>query len=626
MNVKQYSIPILLILMTSSLAALPAIASGQAQGCDISTLACKVLTVNSTPGLHVQMSNFVQAEASEETASSQASDPITPTFVLTSPLDGLTVLFPDVTVNQDAAAAPQNEPMIAVNPNNPSQIVAAANDYVTRTWTCFIGSTPCSALGDGYSGTYFSNDGGATWCCVATNPSTIGTLIPGVEHLVGGSYDAGGDPSLAFNSAGNVYYAGLGFDRRMPPNTVEVSKGTFSDSVALSWGAPTFINPTTSPSIFNDKPWIGADSHASSPFKDNIYVSWTKFIFNPANGAYIQSPIFFVHSTDGGATFSTPTSIVGNVLYDQGSHIVVGPDGTIYVFWDGSTRLPTFDSIWMTKSGDGGITWSSPVAVSQLVDIAPLQNTHFRVNSFPAADIGADGKLYVAWTSDVLNSSPSYSVPNPVCAYFISGTASVYANCHSAALYTTSSNGGATWNLPALIFPTLDAATQTAVGYAVTQPDGSTLNAPSPTPRDDAVFPSVAAAPTGQVYMSAYIADVISPWQTCATPASPTAVGRIDCLSLGNFISNARLDYAVADLSSGVSVSNIVTSQPINSRYQFGGGFMGDYTGIAADSNGNFHAVWTDTNNLQTVVWWYGFQFEPTSIHQQDIATDTGSF
>src|SRR5213595_843297 len=46
-----------------------------------------------------------------------------------------------------------------------------------------------------------------------SDPAQIGTLIPGVERLVAGIYDAGGDPSVAFDSQGNVYYAGLGFNR-----------------------------------------------------------------------------------------------------------------------------------------------------------------------------------------------------------------------------------------------------------------------------------------------------------------------------------------------------------------------------------------------------------------------------
>ncbi len=588
-------------------------------GININTLAGKQASLDNTQGLAFGFSGFVtdEADLSDLAPNPSPSTPITPTFVLSSSLDAVTVAAPDVTVNQDNAAATQNEPAIAINPNNPNQIVAAANDYVTRTWTCFIGSTPCSRLGDGYSGTYFSNDGGNTWCCAATDPSHIGTLIPGVEHLVGGQYDAGGDPSLAFSSTGVVYYAGLGFDRASSPNTVTVSKGTFDTSGHLSFGPPTFLGQTTSPAIFNDKEWIGVDTHATSAFQGRVYVSWTRFIFNPVDGRYVQSPIMFAFSTDGGATFSDGQLIVSNVLYDQGSHIVVGSDGTVYVFWDGSTRLAPFDSTWMVKSTDGGATWSSPVAVAQLVDIAPIVNTRFRVNSFPMADIAPDGTLYAVWSSEVANGASTYGV-DPTCAFFIVGISTVYSHCHTSAVYSKSTDGGNTWSTPVAVFPALEASTRTAVGY----PAGG-LSAPAPQPIDT-VYPSVAVSPSGRVYMSAYAADVVSPWQTCAKPATPTAVGRINCLALDSYINNARLDYVVADLTTGITQT--VTTHPINTRYQFGGGFIGDYTGIVVGSDNAFHAIWTDTNNVQTVVWWYGFQFVPTSVHQQDVVTATGSF
>ena len=584
---------------------------------NINTLAGKVASLEGTAGLQIRFSSFVMQEAdtSDSVTSPGPTTPITPSNVLTSSLDGSSVAAPDITVNQDNAAATQNEPAIAVNPNNPNQIVAASNDYVTRTWSCTIGATPCSALGDGYSGTYFSNDGGSTWCCVATDPSNIGTLIPGIEHLVGGQYDAGGDPSLAFNSQGVVYYAGLGFDRTAPPNTVAVNKGTFDSSGNLHWGPPTFINPTTSPSTLNDKEWIGIDTHVSSPFRDRIYVSWTRFIFNAHTGDYVQSPIAFVYSTDGGTTFSNPQLIVSNVLYDQGSHIEVGPDGTVYVFWDGSTRLATFDSTWVTKSTDGGVTWSTPVAIAPLVDISSPHNAVFRDNSFPSAAVAPNGDVYAAWSTEALNSATSYGV-DATC--FSSNTI-----CHASVNWSKSTDAGATWSTPQLAFPSLDAASRTAIGYPQAQPSGGMLTAPTGQ-RVDTFFPSVAAAPNGNVYISSYAADVVSPWQRCATPASPTAVGRINCLVLDNYINNARLDYVVTDLTT--ATTQTVTTHPINTRYQFGGGFIGDYTGIAVGSDNSFHAVWTDTNNVQTVVWWYGFQFVPTQVHPQDVVTATGSF
>jgi hypothetical protein len=574
------------------------------------TLAGKVAAVNGTVGLQIRFSAFIEQEAQENFAPSPTSNVITPPFVLSSPLDGTSIVAPDVTVNQDTAAAPQNETSIAVDPNNANRVVASANDYVTRTWACTISGTPCSALGDGYSGTYFSNDGGHTWCCVSSDPNNIGTLIPGVEHLVGGQYDAGGDPAVAFDSQGHVYYAGLGFDRTAPPNTVAVNKGTFDGAGNLTWSAPTFINPTTSPSTLNDKEWIAADSNTSSPFRDRVYVTWTRFVFSAGTGAYVQSPIAFAYSTDGGATFSTPKLISGNVLYGQGSRPKVGPDGTLYVFWDGATRLATLDSIWMVKSSDGGVTWSKPVAVSQLVDIIPVADTVFRNNSFPAAAVAPNGDLYAVWSS-LMSDSTAGLCPSRT-----------NIGCHAAVLYSKSTNGGATWSKPALAFTALDASNRTPFGYPVTQPNGSILNAPAPR-RVDTLFPGITASPSGKVYISAYAADVVSPWQTCAS-APPPPVGRIECDQLGIYINNARLDYVVTDPSS--STTQIVTTHPINTRYGFGGGFFGDYTDIAAGSDNVFHALWTDTNNVQTVTWFYGYQFAPTAIHQQDIATVSGLF
>jgi hypothetical protein len=316
----------------------------------------------------------------------------------------------------------------------------------------------------------------------------------------------------------------------------------------------------------------------------------------------VQSPIAVSYSKDGGKTFSSPQLIAGNVLYGQGSRPVVGPDGTIYVFWDGATRLATLDSIWMVKSKDGGVTWSKPIAISQLVDIGPPANTLFRVNSYPAAAAAPNGDLYVTWSSMVSDSTGG----------------------HAAALFSKSTDGGTTWSTPQLVFPGRDASNQTAIGYPVTNPDGSTLQAPSTPHRVDTFFSAVAVAPSGRVYLSAYAADIISPWQTCAKSGSPSLSGT-SCVTLGPYINNARLDYVVRDLTTGVTQT--VTAHPINSRYQFHSFFIGDYTDIAAGSDDIFHALWTDTNNVQTVDWFGGFEFAPgTDVHQQDVVVQNGKF
>jgi hypothetical protein len=614
------SVLLIAAVATTFIAVRPSSAVTQsAQTYDINTLAGKVASLRGTAGLQIRFSAFIEQEAEEPSPQPPGPlTPITPTHVLTSPLDGTTVTPPAVTVNQDTAAASQNETAIAVDPNNSSRIVGGANDYVTRTWSCFVNGTPCSALGDGYSGTYFSNDGGATWCCNSnpnpnytptTDPSQIGTQIPGVEHLVGGQYDAGGDPSVAFDSQGHVYYCGLGFDRTSPPSTVAVNKGTFDVSGNLTWGLPTFINPSTSPSTLNDKPWIAVDTNAGSTFRDRIYVTWTRFIFNAHDGRYVQSPIWFVYSTDGGATFSTPTNISANAHYSQGSHPVVGPDGTLYVFWDGSTRLASTNSTYVAKSTDGGVTWSSPLQVSTLSEIPGVRNTAFRVNSYPAAAVDSNGVVYVTWATEVAGSS--------------------------VAVYSKSTDAGATWSAPVPVFA---AGNRTADGYPVTQPtpdpdphgcqaadgcDGSTFNAPSPTGAIEDVFPAASASSNGHVYLGAYRGDVVSPWQTCfAGPPPPE--GRINCTFLGRYIHNTRLDYFVTDVTT--NTTNTVSTHPINTRYHFGGGFFGDYTDMSSDSTGTFHAFWTDSNNVQNVVWWYGLQFVSTPIHQQDVVTNSGNF
>jgi len=575
---------------------------------DITTLAGKVASLNGTAGLQIRFSAFIEEEAEVEEPNLVPSAPITPSFVLSSPLDGDNIAGPAMLVNQDTAGAPQNETAIAVDPNNPNRVVAAANDYVTRTWACDVNGTPCSALGDAYSGTYFSNDGGQTWCCNSSDPDNLGTLIPGVTHLAGGQYDAGGDPALAFDSQGNVYYAGLGFNRTSAPNTVAVNKGTFDGSGNLAWGPPTFINQTTTPTILNDKEWIAADWHVSSSYRDRVYLSWTRYLFNASNGNYVQSPIFFAYSTDGGATFSTPQNISGKVLYDQGSRPIVGYDGTVYVIFEGASRLATLDSTYIVKSTDGGATFSKPVKVADLQDVIPLANTAFRVNSFPAGAAAPNGDLYVAWSTLMSNSGG-------LCASRTNN------GCHSATVYSKSTDGGATWSAPVPIFAALDASMQTAVGYPVAQPDGSTLDAPAARPVDT-LWPAIAVSPSGVVYMSAYGADTVSPWQTCKN-APPPPEGRINCLELDSYIHNARLNYYVTNIGSGGV--QMASTHPINTRNGFGGGFIGDYTDLSVGSDDVFHAFWTDTNNKQNVVWFYGFEFVPTSINQEDVVTASGT-
>lgn len=74
------------------------------------------------------------------------------------------------------------------------------------------------------------------------------------------------------------------------------------------------------------------------------------------------------------------------------------------------------------RSTNGGRTFAKPFVVSLKNDNpSPLPGASFRDNSFPNADIGSDGKLYVVWTD--------------------------YTNGHGVVKLATSTNSGATWSV-----------------------------------------------------------------------------------------------------------------------------------------------------------------------------------
>ena len=114
----------------------------------------------------------------------------------------------------------------------------------------------------------------------------------------------------------------------------------------------------------------------------------------------------------------------------------------------------------------------------------------------------------------------------------------------------------------------------------------------------------------------------VSPRKTCFNGPPPPEGGSTACI----WSSTSRIrGWTTSSANLGAS-TNAVSIQHINTRYGFGGGFFGDYSDMSAGSHGIFHAFWTDTNNVQNVVWWYGLEFTPTIIHQQDVVTGSGTF
>lgn len=314
--------------------------------------------------------------------------------------------FKNIIVNQDRSRRFQNETDIAVNPTDSNNIVGGANDY---------------RAGPGYTGFYSTSDGGRTWYDgVLPLPSLTSTgEIP----------DGAGDPIFVFGADGTVYGAGLGFNRDNSRSGIFVSRST---NKGKTWSRPVAnIFSTTdgcvqfwsssTPGYLHDKEDMIVDNNPSSPFYGRVYVTWTKFTYT-SGGSYVESPIFVSWSdTQGkywsaGTRISTTSSVCdgGTCYANQGSSVVVGPDGTVYVICE-NYNTPSINQILVQKSTDGGATWSAPVKIDDVYDYSylpnntdgryTLSNANFRINCFPQAAVDQSGKVYCVWADNRNGSS-----------------------------------------------------------------------------------------------------------------------------------------------------------------------------------------------------------------------------
>src|SRR5579859_2376859 len=223
----------------------------------------------------------------------------------------------------------QNEPAVAVDPNNPNVVAAGSNDEIdlapcgTDTATA---ASPCPFTpGVGVSGVYFSSSSGHTWTqptytgwSARTGTSKvgpIGTLPWYYEHgLV-----SGGDPGLAFgpvpkngtfswSNGSRLYYSNLvsnfpgtstfpGFEAVAVSRTDSVSAAAAGDKSA--WQPPVIASKQNM-ALFSDKSQIWADDAASSSFFGNVYVCYAAFRGVPG----FSEPLFVARSTDGGSIWS----------------------------------------------------------------------------------------------------------------------------------------------------------------------------------------------------------------------------------------------------------------------------------------------------------------------------------
>ena len=256
-------------------------------------------------------------------------------------------------INLSNDVNPQNEPSVRISRKDPNRAVAAWRDFRTGV------NPPIRRIGYVYT-----TNGGTTW-----SPSS---LIP----VASSEYPRSSDPAVTVDTAGNFYIATISITDRNDAGKILIFKSTDQgETFALHSAAPS-----DTVEVYDDKEYIVCDYTPSSPYCNNLYISWTRFTLNTS---FVGN--FFTRSTDGGLTWSPSLEFDDAGNGGQGSDPAVGSNGDIYVVWENG-------GVYFDKSTDGGASFGT----DQLLPI----NCY---NGFPSIAVDHsggpnDGTLYVVGT------------------------------------------------------------------------------------------------------------------------------------------------------------------------------------------------------------------------------------
>jgi hypothetical protein len=378
----------------------------------------------------------------------------------------------------------QNEPAVAIDANNPSVVVAGANDEIDME-ACNAGDpTTCPFThGVGVSGVYFSFNGGHSWtqptytgwsardclgpavCQAHVGP--IGTL----PHYFENGLVADGDPGLAFGprpgadgtfswaNGSRLYYSSLtsNFSTINRDETLKGFEGiavSRSDNLtaAAAGNATAWMNPVViskqSNTTFSDKEQVWADNAQTSAFFGSVYVCWASFRSN-SHGHASPTPLMIGRSTDGGSTW-TPEQVgpaTNNGINTQPDGCTVRTDslGNVYVFGVGNRNGVTFEMMY--KSTDGGVHFTGPTLVSTAVDPGVFDPVIGR----PVMDgvAGARNDLADGPSVDIANGAPTGAdATNRIVLTWSDGRQGLN---HEQLLLMTSTDGGASFSGPSAV-------------------------------------------------------------------------------------------------------------------------------------------------------------------------------
>jgi hypothetical protein len=267
---------------------------------------------------------------------------------------------------------PQSETFITLNPSQPKMLAAGSNE---------IFRLPMRG--------YFSSNGGANW-------GGVDLPLPPAQGSNG--IDFGSDPTLAFDTRGNVFYGYIVifFGNGSGVNGTQMAVARSTDG-GQTYSSVNFFGFEGGSNHFNDKPMITADTNRNSPFRDNVYMAW-----DAASGGSTGGGIRVATSTDHGANFTTTRaddpSGPGRSI---GASPAVGPNGELYVAWNDYIM----NAIVFNRSFDAGKTWDAQNIVSSKsipFDIRIPAESFRGALVYPVLDVDRStgphrGRLYCSW-------------------------------------------------------------------------------------------------------------------------------------------------------------------------------------------------------------------------------------
>jgi hypothetical protein len=489
-------------------------------------------------------------------------------------------------------AQAQNETSIAEDPRNPNHIIATYNDY---------------RRGDGTCGISYTLDGGGHWNDATTpNGFTDGTAFGGVARQY---WQASGDPSVAWDTRGNAYYNCMAFMRGTPTtNNPDFSSGIFmfrsTQNNGASWnfvGRPVAQDFDTTGATELDKPYMTVDNHVGSKFRDRIYVTYTLF------GADGSALIYEAFSSDFGEHFSTPVLVSASSSLcpnsfgvptttttcneNQDSQPFTGPDGNLYVLYTNfnnslSSATDNHNQILLTKSTNGGVSFSPPVLVAHFNDLPDCDTFQGAGQDPGRACVPEKG---TSNRSVFRANNYASGAVNPTNASQVVVTFGSYINANSNPSNGCTPNGFAADGQNVFIGVKTQGACNNKILESVSTNGGTSFNG---TITDPTTLPIVSSAP-GQKLTDQW-------WQWVAFTTSGKLEASYYDRQYGNSELNGNMDISLSgSTGSGFAVVRVTSkSMPVPTQFpnSFGNGvFLGDYSGLTAVTSA--FPLWSDTRS-----------------------------